>query len=244
MEKKEKEKEKENKIHPLTVLPVKKTNKKQEYNIPSPLPQPAFSLLMVAPSNSGKSVLLANMLKNVLYGYDNVFEDIYYISPTVMLDDTLKAIAKDDEIVKIHEPEELEMVDMILSDIVKEQKGKDVEDRKNVLVVLDDMISYFSNHSVLNNLPSISRHYRISFIVLTQVYSAYPRRARLNLSHIIIFKLYNKKDLKSLEEELGSNYENFIEHYNIATKEKYNFLYLNNTDKSVYHNFITKLSKD
>jgi hypothetical protein len=238
------EKEIEKKIHPLTVLPVKKINKKQEYNIPKPLPQPAFTLLMVAPTCSGKSVLLCNMLKNVLYGYDNVFETIYYISPTVMLDDTLKAIAKDDEIVKIHEPEELEMVDHILSDIVKEQKGKDVEDRKNVLCVLDDMISYFSNHSVLSNLPSLSRHYKISFIVLTQVFSALPSRFRKNTTHLIVFKLYNKKDLKAIEEEIGSNYENFIEDYEKATKEKYNFLYLNNTNKEVYHNFITKLSKD
>jgi len=230
------------KIHKLTVLPVKKTNKKTEYNIPSPLPQPAFTLLMVAPTCSGKSVLLCNMLKNVMFGYHNVFEQIYYISPTVMLDDTLKAIAKDDEIIKIHEPEELEMVDTILSDIVKEQKKKDEDERKNVLVVLDDMISYFSNHSVLNNLPALSRHYKISFIVLTQVYSALPSRFRKNTTHLVIFKLYNKKDLKAVEDEIGSNYSQFIEHYNIATKDKYNFLYLNNTDKSIYKNFITKLS--
>ena len=232
------------KIHKLTVLPVKKTNKKTQYNIPSPLPQPAFTLLMVAPTCSGKSVLLCNMLKNVLYGYDNVFETIYYISPTVMLDDTLKAIAKDDEIVKIHEPEELEMMDLILSDIVKEQKKKDEDERKPLLVVLDDCIEYFSNHSVLNNLPSLSRHYQISFIVLSQAYSALGSSFRKNTTHLIVFKLYNKKDLKAIEDEIGSNYEDFIEHYKEATKEKYNFLYLNNTDKSVYHNFITKLSKD
>ena len=232
------------KIHKLTVLPVKKKNKKHDYNIPSPLPQPPYTVLMVAPTCSGKSVLLCNMLKNVLFGYHNVFEQIYYISPTVMLDDTLKAIAKDDEIVKIHEPEELELIDHVLSDIVKEQKAKDENERKNILVVLDDMISYFSNHSVLNNLPALSRHYRISFIVLSQAYSALPSRFRKNITHLVIFKLYNKKDLKAIEDEIGSNYENFIEHYNIATKEKYNFLYLNNTDKSVYHNFITKLSQD
>jgi hypothetical protein len=232
------------KIHKLTVLPVKKTNKKEDYNIPSPLPQPAFTLLMVAPTCSGKSVLLCNMLKNVLFGYHNVFEQIYYISPTVMLDDTLKSIAKDDEIVKIHDVEELEMVDHILSDIVKEQKKKDEDERKNILVVLDDMISYFSNHSVLNNLPALSRHYKISFIVLTQVYSALPSRFRKNTTHLIVFKLYNKKDLKAVEDEIGSNYPNFIEEYNEATKEKYNFLYLNNTNKEIYKNFTTKLSKD
>ena len=231
------------KIHKLTVLPVKKTNKKQDYNIPSPLPQPAFTLLMVAPTCSGKSVLLCNMLKNVMYGYHNVFEQIYYISPTVMLDDTLKAIAKDDEIIKIHEPEELEMIDHILSDLVKEQKKKDEDERKNLLVVLDDCIEYFSQHSVLNNLPSLSRHYKISFIVLTQCYTALPSRFRKNTTHLVIFKLYNKKDLKAVEEEIGSNYEDFMEQYNEATKDKYNFLYLNNTDKSVYHNFITKLSE-
>jgi hypothetical protein len=232
------------KIHPLTVLPVKKINKKKEYDIPKPLPEPAFTLLMVAPTCSGKSVLLCNMLKNVMFGYDNVFETIYYISPTVMLDETLKAIAKDDEIVKIHDVDQLEMIDHILSDLVKEQKAKNEDERKNILVVLDDCIEYFSNHSVLNNLPSLSRHYRISFIVLSQAYSALGSRFRKNTTHLIVFKLYNKKDLKAIEEEIGSNYEDFIKHYDEATKEKYNFLYLNNTNKEIYKNFTTKLSKD
>jgi hypothetical protein len=236
--------EKENKIHPLTVLPVKKINKKVEYNIPKPLPEPPFCFLFIAPSNSGKSVVLCNFLKNVMFGYDNDFEQIYYISPTVMLDDTLKSIAKDDSIIKIHDHEELEMMDHILSDIVKEQKAKDSEERKNILIVLDDMLSYFSNHSVLNKLPALSRHYRISFIVLSQSFSSVPNILRKQISHLLIFKLYSNKDLKAVEEEIGSNYEDFIKHYNEATKEKYNFLYLNNTNKEVYKNFTTKLSKD
>jgi hypothetical protein len=61
---------------------------------------------------------------------------------------------------------------------------------------------------------------------------------------MLIFKLYSNKDLKAIEEEIGSNYEDFIKHYNEATKEKYNFLYLNNTNKEVFKNFTTKLSKD
>ena len=236
-------KENEKKIHPLTVLPVKKTNKKHEYNIPYPMMQPAFTTLVVAPTASGKSNMLCNLLKNVLFGYHNVFEEIYYISPTVMLDDTLKSVAKDNQIIKIHDVDELELIDHILSDLVKEQKKKDEEDRQPLLVVLDDCLEYFSNHSVLNNLPALSRHYKISFIILTQVYSAFPSRARKNCSHIIIFKLYNKKDLKAIDDEVGSNYENFMEQYNDATKEKYSFLYLNNTTKEVFKNFTTKLSK-
>ena len=238
------EKQIEKKIHPLTVLPVKKTNKKTSYNIPYPMMQPAFTLLVVAPTASGKSNMLCNLLKNVLFGYHNVFEEIYYISPTVMLDDTLKSVAKDEQIIKIHDVDELELIDHVLSDLVKEQKKKDEDDRKPLLVVLDDCLEYFSNHSVLNNLPALSRHYKISFIILTQVYSAFPSRARKNCSHIIIFKLYNKKDLKSIDDEVGSNYEHFLEHYNEATKEKYSFLYLNNTTKDVFKNFTTKLSKD
>jgi hypothetical protein len=66
----------------LEILAPKNSNKKIEFpHIKKPLLQPPFTEIVIAPTKSGKSVLLLNKIKNVLYGYnDNVFEEIYYIT--------------------------------------------------------------------------------------------------------------------------------------------------------------------
>ncbi len=88
----------------LKILQVKKINKADEYkNIKSPLPKPPFCLALVAPTKSGKSNLIVNLLKNTYFGYDDIFKETYYISPTVNLDDTLKSISEYDDIIKFDE---------------------------------------------------------------------------------------------------------------------------------------------
>ena len=47
----------------------------------------------------------------------------------------------------------------------------------------------------------------------------------------------NRKDLQNIEEEIGANYNEFKEHYNEATKEKYNFLYVDNRNIELWKNF-------
>jgi hypothetical protein len=231
-----------NKIHHLEILPVKKPQNKHNFNIPNPLLEPPFTYVFVAPTKSGKSVLTVNLLKNINLGYKDKFEQIYYISPTVMFDDTLNlAVANDEEIIKIHEENELEGIDTILDDIVKQQKElkmKDKDECPHILIVLDDMIDYFKNGSRLDKLPALSRHYNISFIISSQVYVGIPTKLRKNASAYMVFQIYNNKDLETLEKEIGANFgKNFIEDYHEATKDKYNFLYINNREMQLWHNF-------
>jgi hypothetical protein len=236
------------KNHPLEILPVKKNNNKNKFKIPLPLLEPPFTYVFVAPTKSGKSVMIVNLLKNINMGYKDVFDQIYYISPTVMFDDTLnKAVADDDEIIKIHDEEDLENIDFILDSIVKEQKEEKMKDKDNaphILVVLDDMIDYFKNGSRLDKLPALSRHYNISFIVTSQVYIGIPTKLRKNASAYMVFQIYNDADLKGLKEEIGANFgKNFIDNYHKATEQKYNFLYINNREMELYHNFTELLWK-
>jgi hypothetical protein len=222
----------------LKILQVKKMNKMNEYpNIKKPLPKPPFTLALIAPTKSGKSNLIVNLLKNSYFGYDDVFEEIYYISPTVNLDDTLKAISEDDEIIKIDEEDDLKFLDDILNDIVKNQKAKPKEEREPILIVLDDCLDYLKKSKRLDSLPSYSRHYNISIIITSQVYNALPTKLRKNASAYLIARIYNYKDLQNIEEEIGANFHNFRENYDIATKDKYNFLFVDNREIELWHNF-------
>lgn len=222
----------------LKILQVKKANKMNEYpKIKKPLPAPPFTLALLAPTKSGKSNLIVNLLKNSYFGYDDIFNEIYYISPTVNLDDTLKSISEDDEIIKIDEEEDLKFLDDILNDIVKNQKSKSKEEREPILIVLDDCLDYLKKSKRLDSLPSYSRHYNISIIITSQVYNALPTKLRKNASAYLIARIYNYKDLQNIEEEIGANFHNFRENYDIATKEKYNFLFVDNREIELWHNF-------
>jgi len=223
----------------LKILQVKKLYKADEYpKIKHPLPKPPFTMALVAPTKSGKSNLIVNLLKNSYFGYDDVFDEIYYISPTVGIDETLRSINEDDDIIKIDEEDDLKYLDDILNDIVKNQKSKAKEEREPVLIVLDDCLDYLKKSKRLDSLPSYSRHYNISIIISTQVYNALPTKLRKNASCYLIARIYNNKDLQNIEEEIGANFSDFKTNYDKATnKEKYSFLFVDNRNIELWRNF-------
>jgi len=222
----------------LKILQVKKLYKAEEFpKIKHPLPKPPFTMALVAPTKSGKSNLIVNLLKNSYFGYDDVFDEIYYISPTVGIDETLRSINEDDDIIKIDEEDDLKYLDDILNDIVKNQKSKAKEEREPVLIVLDDCLDYLKKSKRLDSLPSYSRHYNISIIITTQVYNALPTKLRKNASCYLIARIYNNKDLQNIEEEIGANFSDFKANYDKATKEKYSFLFVDNRNIELWRNF-------
>jgi hypothetical protein len=229
--------------HPLEILALKKKHIKSNVNIPSPLldtSEGGFVMCLVAPTCSGKTYVISNLIHNVNFGIKREFDEIIFISPTLKHDANLKYMENMEDIVQISDLESLENLDNVLNGIIKTQIDAG-DDKKPILVILDDCVSYFNNHSVLNNLPQLSRHYKISFIVSTQSYMALPIRLRKNASEYLIFRIYNIKDYKAVEEEVGSEYENFTSIYNEATETKYNFLFLNKREMTAHINFTTLL---
>lgn len=228
------------KNHKLTVLPVKNSSNKILFpQVPFPLLQPPFTLCEISPTKSGKSVRLCNYLLNSMFGYnDNVFEEIYFCSPTLPFDKTLESVFKDESIIKITEEEDLNHLDDILKEIIQSQKNKDSEDRKHVLILLDDCIDYLKKSKVLSSLPAYSRHYLISVIIVSQVFrDSLPMKLRKNCSGYVIGHIYNKSDIDAINQEIGCNYDRFLEHYQEATNEKYSFLFVDQRTMALYKNF-------
>ena len=77
---------------PVPVILPHKTKqyhiKQSKYDIPPSLP---FKSIIYAPSNSGKTVLITNLIENV---YRDVFERVYIFSPSISVDDAWRSTKK------------------------------------------------------------------------------------------------------------------------------------------------------
>ena len=76
----------------------------------------------------------------------------------------------------------------------------------------------------------------ISLIITTQKYHAVQSSLLANASQIIVFRLKTKREQDAFEES-NSMYDNLSEKYDYATKEQYNFLYMNLSTGKLYKNF-------
>lgn len=217
----------------LDILPVKKlaagTPKRELHEH---LPKPPFMMSIVAKPASGKSNLLVNLLYNKNF-YRDYFDEIYFISPTIMIDDTLEAVRGDDTIIKIHE--DLEALDELLSTIVESQEKQDGD----VLVVLDDCIGFLSKG--LTHLATRYRHYKISIIISIQNFRTIPLIVRNCSSCFVFFGTHNDREKKKMEEEFGGSFPKFIECFDKATHEKYSFLFVDMRKMQLFENFLTRV---
>ena len=205
------------------------------------LPSLPMRMLIVAPSNSGKSNLLKNMLLRPEFGYRDYFIDqktnalnYFVFSRTLGADHTLDSLV--DQLPKFHAYREWD--DTIIRDIMEYSRSK--TDR-GVLLILDDMITdanAFNKRSgnLLNELAFMGRHHKVSFIITAQSYTSIQRPIRINTSAIIAFNLKNKREEEAFLDEQNM-WENIRDLYTIAISPNYGFLYLNKETGNVYSNF-------
>ena len=205
------------------------------------LPSLPMRMLVVAPSNGGKSNMLKNMLLRPEFGYRDYFTDsktgalnYFVFSRTLGADQTLDELV--DQLPKFHAYREWD--DTIIRDIMEYSRLKT---EHGVLLLLDDMITdnkAFNKCSgnLLNELAFMGRHHKVSFILTTQSYTTIQRPIRINTSVVIAFNLKNKWEEQAFLEE-QSMWQNIKDLYTMATSPKYGFLYLNKETGKAYSNF-------
>jgi len=205
------------------------------------LPSLPMRMLVVAPSNGGKSNMLKNMLLRPEFGYRDYFTDpktgalnYFVFSRTLGADHTLDELV--DQLPKFHAYREWD--DTIIRDIMEYSR---LNTERGVLLLLDDMITdtkVFNKCSgnLLNELAFMGRHHKVSFILTTQSYTTIQRPIRINTSVVIAFNLKNKREEQAFLEE-QSMWENIKDLYTVATSPKYGFLYLNKETGKAYSNF-------
>ena len=115
----------------------------------------------------------------------------------------------------------------VLENINNYNKNRD----KKVLIIFDDMIADIMRSekfkAIVEELFIRCRKLNISIVFIAQSYFRTPGDARLNITHYIIMKIGNKKELKIIDEENSGHldFKEFLKIYNYCTrKEQYKIL--------------------
>ena len=127
--------------------------------------------------------------------------------------------------------------------LVNTQKEKGhKKDMSFFALIMDDILSKsMKRNSEISYFISRYRHYNCGLCALfVQNFKNVDTLIRNNATDVIIFKQTNMKQLIGISEEYHSQYgsmENFLRIYEIATAEKYSFLYLKQREGKAYKSF-------
>lgn len=222
----------------LTILKVKDNTQydKRFDTIDERLPKPPFRMLITAPSGSGKSVVIQNLLFNDNF-YHNYFDHIVFISPTLYEDKTaqhLFKIQESDE--KLQLSDDVDNMDSIIDNLLKYQHENN-EENEHIILILDDCVGIIKSTSMITNKIMSLRHYRISVIIVTQYYRAIPPKIRENCNAYLFFANNSHKEVEKITEEIGARFPNFKYYLDGATAEPFSFLYIKSDKKQLYKKF-------
>ena len=207
--------------------PAKTNNDK----IPSILFQTPFRVLIVAPSNSGKTVLISNLISNPELPYRKIFKkNIFIWSSTFSLVDESFSMSDNIEPSNIYDEYNEESVMTIVNEQMNHIKKLGKKKCADLLFIFDDIINDLppKKQSIMNKLFFSARHYCINILLLSQQYKMCPRPVRLNASDIILFQTGNNSEMKIIAEEQAIDANEFIRIYKDATKEPFSFLTIHN----------------
>jgi len=157
----------------------------------------------VAPTNSGKTNLIINLLNRKVF-YRKKFDYIILISSTVAIDPLWKRAKGVDEAYEGYN-------DAIIVNLIQRQKDslekEGREETPNVLLILDDVIDQIPKlHSAINSLSMRLRHYKITCWISSQKFNRIPTVLRNQIQYWILFKtaIKNEMERDSIAKEVGS----------------------------------------
>jgi hypothetical protein len=212
-------------------------------SIPEPLPRKSFSMLVIGKPGQGKTNLLLNLITKQGKAFNKKFDRVYIFSPS------LATIKGDDPFELI--PETQKFTEASFDNIENFLDQIDNTGEK-VLLILDDVIADIRGKGraeVENKLEKIFFNRRhlcgaggsCSIIATSQTYNKISPKLRKTASHFVLFENRQKKEQKSIFEEIILIPE---KEYNDVLKyiydKKYNFMYLDTTrnqDDMIHKNF-------
>lgn len=212
----------------LVIKPISKAQG-NKFNIPKFLPQPPFRMVFVAPTNSGKTTTINNMLSKPIFGYKAVFKkNIFLFSPSSQYDEALDSLEIKEENTRNFLDEDF------IDEITEDQKAIIQEHGKakapHLLFLFDDVVLQIkkTGDNALKRIFYYGRKYNISCMITTQKYKALQTDYRLNASSYIYFLNTNNKEKETITDDQPIDKETFHEIWNLAKEDSnYSFIYVN-----------------
>ena len=214
-----------------------------------PIPKGISGLiyLIIGKKGMGKSSLLLNLLNTKVNdgGLKKYYDNIYFVSPTADSpnEKKFKKLVKElKEHNKFYDKCDEENLNTIVDEIKAYNKENEVDNPLNLLILDDCVLDLPKNQSdsILNKVVILARHLRTSVFVLSQKYNAINTVIRRNADIISFFRTDNKKELKSLCDDVNVDEWKLKALYDFATADSPNdFLHINllSTPVSYYKKF-------
>lgn len=206
-------------------------------DIPDPLPKRSFFLGVFGTPGSGKSSLMVSLLSQKKPKiYRNVFHTIYLIVPSHSLASVKSNVFKN------HPPDQVfNELNVQTLEHIKKRIEIDSEQGFLSLIVIDDQTVHLKDkgtEKLLRELVYNRRHFRTSIMILAQSYNQLPLATRKTLSHFVVFKPSNKKELQSILSELVFYPPHIIDDIsNYTFRTKHDHLFGVSDSGELYRNF-------
>ena len=209
---------------PNSDVDIKNKKFKQLYSF---MPNDTFRMLLCGASGTGKTNLLFHMLIKPLIYYDKIY----------LYAKNLEQEKYQNLMNKINEINEKTGFDIITvsNDEIIPINNLDYNDYQK-LVIFDDYVCEKNQRQIVDYVIQ-GRHKNCSIIYLSQSFYKTPRDIRLNCYHYCIYVFPSSRERNMISSELGVDKEK----YKKATKEQYDFLYVDKPRKKVKRSFIGKL---
>ncbi len=192
------------------------------------IPKIPFSLCVYGKTRSGKTMVLANMLKH----YEKHFKNRTIVFSKER-SDTLDIIIKN-----LNAVAHYNLIDSngndIIRDIIKfQQEEKELGHKlEDVLLVFDDFITekqLQKKNNVFDLLFAMGRHPRVSVLITAQNYTKMPSGLRRMAMYHILFKLNGlerKYMIPDRCDDVSMEPDEFEKVFMDCTNEKYSFMYI------------------
>jgi len=175
-----------------------------------------FRALCVAPSGSGKSNFICNLISLFCKG-KGTYDQIHIFCKS--RDEPLYQFLCDKSrgLIEIHE------------DLDKLPNINEFKPNVQTLLIFDDFITDVKKHPVISELFIRGRKKGISTMFLSQSYYSSPKIIRQNVSYCVILKLGGSRDVNYLlrEVSIGLTKEQLLYIYEEATRNKFDCLIVN-----------------
>ena len=208
---------------------------------------------LIGSGGSGKSSMLMSMFKSKLY-YRGIFDNIYYICPSISFQSVENHIFKDHD--KVYHELTVDLFMIIYQQLNELKEGKDKTDSDSDsepeieynCIIIDDFADTLKDKDIermLNMMIIKARHLRCAFIFTLQSYYYFPKILRKQITYITIFKPKNIAEFDSIAHELlNLNKEDGLKLYNYIYDENYSHLDLDTVQNKVYKNFNELILKE